>query len=75
MLSTARIFFLIGLAFLVMAGLFYLAGRLGLNLGRLPGDIRLQGNNFTCVFALGTSILLSVILTILLNVIVRFMNR
>jgi hypothetical protein len=75
MLPTARIFFLIGLAFIVMAGLFYLFGRLGLNLGHLPGDIRIQGSNATCVIALGTSILLSIILTILLNVFVRLSNR
>ncbi len=74
-MPAARILFLIGLSFMILAGLVYLGGRLGLQLGRLPGDIRLQGSNYTCIIGLGTSILLSIILTILLNVIVRFMNR
>ncbi len=56
-------------------GLIYLAPRLGLPLGRLPGDIRIERTNVSCVIALGTSILLSVILTVVLNIIVRFLNK
>lgn len=35
-------------------------------LGKLPGDIRIERNNFSVYFPLGTSILLSLILTFLL---------
>ena len=41
----------------------------------LPGDIRIARKNFTCVFALGTSILLSILLTIGLNLLARLLNR
>jgi hypothetical protein len=75
MMSLARLLILTGIVFLVVGGLIYVAARSGLTLGRLPGDIRLQSGNMTCVIALGTSLLLSVVLTILLNVVVKLLNR
>jgi hypothetical protein len=48
---------------------------MGFQLGRLPGDIRIQTAGFTCVFPLVTSILLSILLTVILNVFIRFLNR
>lgn len=75
MLSIARILVTLGLILLVIGGLIYMLDRLGLNLGKLPGDIRFEGDNFTCVFPLATMILLSVVLTVLLNVIIRLINK
>jgi len=66
---------IIGLIFLVVGGLLYLTGRFGMPLGRLPGDIRIVRGNTTIFFPLGTSILLSLILTILLNIIIRCWRR
>ena len=40
-------------------------------IGRLPGDIHLQRGNWTFYFPLGTSILLSVVLTLVLWLIGR----
>jgi len=40
-------------------------------LGRLPGDIRLQGERFSFYFPLMTCLILSLILTILLNILLR----
>jgi len=40
-------------------------------LGRLPGDILVRKGNFTFYFPVITSILLSIVLTILLNFFVR----
>jgi hypothetical protein len=75
MLSFARLLVILGVILVIAGGLIYLFARLGLPLGKLPGNIRIEGNNFTCVFALGASILLSVILTLVLNIIVRFLNK
>jgi len=75
MLPVARVLIIIGLIFLVVGGLLYLTGRLGMPLGRLPGDIRIVRGNTTIFFPLGTSILLSLILTILLNIIIRYWRR
>jgi hypothetical protein len=55
--------------------LLMLGGRLFPWLGRLPGDIRYQGQNVSCFFPVIISILLSIILTLLLNLVVRLLNR
>ena len=70
-----RLLVLLGLLLILAGGLVTLFSRLGINLGHLPGDFRLARGNLTCVVALGTSILLSILLTIALNVIVRFLNK
>ena len=40
-------------------------------LGRLPGDFSYKGKNFTFYFPLGTSILISIVLTLILWLISR----
>lgn len=39
--------------------------------GKLPGDIRIERKNFVFYFPLTTSILLSLILTIIINIILK----
>jgi hypothetical protein len=63
-----------GLGLLVLGGAIWLAGRLGIPLGRLPGDIRIQREGFSCFVPLATSLLLSIILTVLLNLFLRRMR-
>lgn len=75
MISLARILMILGVVLLLAGGFLYLASRWQIPLGRLPGDIRIEGENFTCLFPLASMILLSVLLTILLNVIVRLLKR
>jgi hypothetical protein len=66
---------LIGLGmFLVLLGLLVTwGGRLGL--GRLPGDIRVQRGSFAFYMPLGTSLLLSLVLTALLNLVGYLLSR
>ena len=54
-----------GLILLVAGGLLTLMGKLPW-LGRLPGDLYIERDNFRFYFPLGTSILLSVVLSVLL---------
>lgn len=57
---------LIGGGLMAMAGLLLLLfARLGL--GRLPGDIFIQRGNVTVYFPLATMIILSVVLTLVIN--------
>jgi hypothetical protein len=70
-----RLLMIFGIVLFLVGGVLYLAGRYGLPLGRLPGDIRIQGENFTCFFPLATSILLSILLTVIINVLARYLNR
>jgi len=52
---------------LLVAGMFVvLAGRANLPFGRLPGDFSYRGKNVAVFFPLGTSILLSILLTLIL---------
>jgi hypothetical protein len=65
---------LIGLGLLLAAiGLVLLmAGRFGLPLGRLPGDVAYKGKNVSVYFPLGTCVLLSVVLSLLFYLFSRF---
>jgi hypothetical protein len=66
---------LLGVILVVVGGLLWLLGRTGLPLGRLPGDIRIEGDRLSCYLPIVTMIVLSVMLTLLLNIIVRLFNR
>ena len=57
------------LVLLVLGGLFLLLGRLGLD--RLPGDLVFRRGNLTVYFPIGLMILLSVVGTIVLNILLR----
>ena len=43
----------------------------GLPLGRLPGDIRVSKGNFTLYSPLMTGLLISIVLTVVLNLLLR----
>jgi uncharacterized membrane protein YidH (DUF202 family) len=64
-----RILLLLAVVIAVVGVLLILAGR-GV-LPRLPGDIAIERGNSRFYFPLGTSILLSVVLTVLLNLFLR----
>jgi hypothetical protein len=44
-------------------------------LGRLPGDIRIEREDFSCSFPIVTSIVVSLVLTLVLNILLRVLNR
>jgi hypothetical protein len=62
----------VGLVLLIAGGLLLLLGRTGFPLGRLPGDISYRGRNVSVYFPLGTSILLSVLLSLVFYLLSRF---
>lgn len=67
--GVGRILLLIGVIALVAGGLFLLLGKMGL--GSMPGDMQWGRGNVRFYFPLGTSIVLSIILTVLLNLFLR----
>ena len=73
--NIARYLVIGGIILILLGGGAYLAAKFGLPLGRLPGDIRIEGENGSFYFPVTTSILLSVVLTIILNVIVRLLKK
>jgi hypothetical protein len=62
----------LGLVLLVAGGLLLLLGRTGFPLGKLPGDISYRGKNVNVYFPLGTSVLLSVLLSVVFYILSRF---
>jgi membrane protein implicated in regulation of membrane protease activity len=58
-----RVLMVAGGVLLVLGALFTLGGRIPW-LGRLPGDIAIERDNFRFYFPLGTSILISVLLSL-----------
>lgn len=62
----------IGLAIAVVGAILLVAGRIGLPLGRLPGDFAYKGKNASVYFPLGTCILISVVLSVVLYLLSRF---
>jgi len=73
--NIARYLVIGGIVLILLGGGVYLAAKFGIPLGRLPGDIRIEGENGSFYFPITTSILVSVVLTILLNVIVRLLKK
>jgi Protein of unknown function (DUF2905) len=69
MTGLGRVFLVLAVVIAVVGLLLIAAGK-GL-IPRLPGDITIERRNFRFYFPLGTSILLSVVLTLLLNVFFR----
>lgn len=61
-----------GLLLVVIGAIVMLAARSGVPLGRLPGDFSYRGKNFSFYFPLGTSILVSIVLSAILYLISRF---
>lgn len=62
-----------GLALLLLGLLWPWLMRIGL--GELPGDIRIQRPGFGFYFPLGSSLLISVVLSLVLSLIVWFWRR
>lgn len=66
-----RILMMLGIAIFVIGVLLTFAGRVP-GLGNLPGDISVERGNFRFYAPFGTMIVLSIVLSILLNVLGRF---
>jgi len=64
-----------GILLFVVGGLVFLASKFGLPFGRLPGDIRIERDGFSFYFPLASSILISVVLTILVNIVIRLIKK
>ena len=65
---------LVGLGLLIafIGALVLIAGRIGLPLGRMPGDFAYRGRRVAIFFPLGTCILISVVLSVHFYLLSRF---
>ncbi|MCX5699647.1 MAG: DUF2905 domain-containing protein [Candidatus Omnitrophica bacterium] len=70
MFSIGKILVFLGI-FMILFGLFFmLAGKIP-HLGKLPGDIAIHTKRFHFYFPLATSLIISPLLTIIINVVFR----
>lgn len=72
-----KLFLYIGMTLACLGALFILLGRFAIfsNFGNLPGDIRIESENFSCFIPIASMILLSIILTVVANILFRIINR
>ena len=72
--TIGRIMLVVGIAIAIIGGLLLLLARLPF-FGHLPGDIRVERENFRLFFPLTSMILLSIVVSVVANIIIRFINR
>ena len=65
-----RLLLYMGLGLALLGGLVVLLGRV-MDLGNLPGDLLYEGDNVRVYVPIATMIVLSVVLTLLLNLVLR----
>lgn len=69
--SLARWLIIIGLVLVGIGAILWVITRLGIPLGQLPGDLRIQTERFTCFVPIVSTILISILLTLILNLVLR----
>jgi hypothetical protein len=65
----SKIFFELGILFVVIGGLFFLFEKFGFF--KLPGDIVIKKDGFVFYFPIVTSIIISILLTLIINLFIR----
>lgn len=70
--GVGRLLIIAGISLIVIGGIVLLLGRIpGLNLGKLPGDFSWEKGDVRIIAPIGTMLLISIVLTILLNIFLR----
>ena len=65
----------LGIGIAILGGLLWVLGKLFPNLSQFPGTIKIETGSLTCVFPILAMILISVVLTVILNLAARFLNK
>jgi hypothetical protein len=68
--SLGKLMIVLAIGLAIVGGLLWVGGRLGM--GPLPGDLRLQGEGWSCFVPIAASILLSIVLTIVVSLVIRW---
>jgi len=74
MQSLGKFLLFAGALMVLLGGLVILAGKIGLPLGRLPGDLTIRGKHVLFFAPIGTMVLVSLVLTILMNLFLRWLK-
>ena len=75
LMPLARIVAVFALVLLVVAGLLFLAAKFNISPGKLPGDFVFIRGNFTCAVPLVSSLLISIVITVFLNILFALLKK
>ncbi len=70
-----KILVISGIVMVITGTLFLVAGHLPLHFGKLPGDIEIHRKNVHIYIPLGSMLLISIIITVLINFFHRFLRK
>jgi hypothetical protein len=65
----------IGIGICVVGILFWFGGKIGIPIGKLPGDFHVQREKFSLYAPIATSILISIFLTVIINLVLWLLRR
>jgi len=71
----ARFLILAGAGLIVLGVVFQIISRVLPGIGRLPGDIVIQRDNFTLYIPLATMLIVSIVLTVVFTLVSRWLNN
>ncbi|MBB6142766.1 hypothetical protein HNQ77_000704 [Silvibacterium bohemicum] len=71
MAGLARLLVKLGLLLILAGGIVYALDRFGIRAGHLPGDLAWRRKNVAVFFPLGTSLLLSIVLSLIFYLLSR----
>lgn len=75
LMPLARMVAVFALVLLVVAGLLFLAAKFNISLGKFPGDFVFKRGNFTCAVPLVSSLLISIVITVFLNILFALLKK
>jgi len=70
-----KLLIFLGLFMIVLGTLMVILPKFNLPLGNLPGDIKIEKENFVFYFPLASSLLISLVLTIVLNLLFMLLGK
>jgi len=70
-----KLLVLVGIFLTVLGTLMIVLPKLNIPLGNLPGDIKIEKDNFTFYFPIVSSLLISLVLTVIINVLISIFGK
>lgn len=73
--TIAKWIIFLGMGIVIFGFLIWIGSKIGIPIGKLPGDIRVQKEKFALYFPLVTSLILSLFLTLIVNLIIWIFRK
>jgi hypothetical protein len=73
--NISRYIIIAGVALIIIGAILFGLSKFNIPMGRLPGDIHVEGEHGSFYFPVTSSIVVSIVLTIILNVIARLFKK